>query len=433
MPPKRYVQQQLPSSMQIRVPVNNNNNNNNNPGGYPEDLDDDEEEFQRRVEMVRAEIQARRRDRERDMENLHEVRQQQAEANAPRRQRYATQAPHQDASSRGTRVRNWVFTSSDLQWNPAEDEGYLGPFERGYDPAVIGYISAQIENSENASATNMQRGLHWQGYVEFNEPVSAQTAARLLAIDPGKSWFAVRRGTQAQAIAYTQKEDTAVEGTLFEWGEKKPPDAPTSYQDAIRMVQEGASLVDVVRQHTGVVARNFNGFAKTIALLAEPKKHRPQTIRIFWGETGGGKSTLCRTEAAAVPVNDQNEPMEIYEKPKSEFWEHYTKQRGLVFNEFPPEKDGRPLITMVELLKILDPDPLLLEIKGSHGHANWDHIWITSNNSPYTWYPKASEMQMRALVRKVGVNNCIKFVANPDASEDTPFEDRFFRIPGAWR
>jgi len=64
------------------------------------------------------------------------------------------------------------------------------------------------------------------------------------------------------------------------------------------------------------------------------------------------------------------------------WWDGYQGQKILLIDDF------YGTIKYGKLLNILDIYPLRLPTKGGHTYANWEKIYITSNDKPDKWYQK---------------------------------------------
>jgi len=94
---------------------------------------------------------------------------------------------------------------------------------------------------------------HLQGYIEFESPKRI-TEIRDYPFD--KCRFAIRKGTQAEAINYCHKE-----GDYYEFGEKKNQGARNDLLAIKAMIDEGCTLDDVANEHFGDFTRyNFQKY-----------------------------------------------------------------------------------------------------------------------------------------------------------------------------
>lgn len=281
---------------------------------------------------------------------------------------------------------------------------------------LIRFISAQQEYSR------LQGGLHWQGYVEFNDRVTAREVAELLGLED--SWMEGRKGTQKSAIDYTKKEDTAVQGTYFSVGEPAAPDAAHQFQAAANMALDGASYEEIMAEYPTVALRYSAGLMRMVAANDEAPDWREVKVFIYWGDTGTGKTRGVMEEARAIPPNDEGRAMSVYKKMRGEFFDRYTGARGLLLDEFPEMKQGQHVIPLAYLLEICDGHPLTVNIKGGSANSKWDHVWICSNIPPSKWYPNAHPSQWAAFRRRVPDENVFHYVRGENGEVE--------RIQGDW-
>lgn len=102
------------------------------------------------------------------------------------------------SSKTGTsRHRNWCFTSFEIEPPTYCDRQHK-------------YLVYQRETSPSTGA------LHWQGYCQYSTSVSFATAKRGLGRD--SIHIEPQKGTDAQAIAYCYKTESAIDGTRMEFG-----------------------------------------------------------------------------------------------------------------------------------------------------------------------------------------------------------------------
>lgn len=188
----------------------------------------------------------------------------------------------------------------------------------------------------------------------------------------------------AAAEAYVWKEDTRVEGSQFELGER--PIKRNSKADWDR-VRDDAKCGRLDAIPGDVYVRYYNNLRRIAAdhLTAAPVERE---IVCYWGRTGTGKSRRAWSEAG----------MDAYPKdPNTKFWCGYRGHEHVVVDEF------RGLINISNLLRWLDRYPCLVEVKGSAVALCAKKIWFTSNISPEEWYPDLDEETKAALRRRMTV------------------------------
>lgn len=101
------------------------------------------------------------------------------------------------------KAKDWCFT-----WNnyPKDEAPVTGAPQ-------CSYLVCQEEKGE------VTGNLHWQGYAEFNNPITLKTAQKRLGIEGAHMEY--RRGTPQQASNYCKK-DTFIGARKIEWGTIRP-------------------------------------------------------------------------------------------------------------------------------------------------------------------------------------------------------------------
>lgn len=222
---------------------------------------------------------------------------------------------------------------------------------------------------------------HWQLIVAF------RTKVRLVAV---KKVFGptahCELSRSAAAEAYVWKEDTRVEGTQFEVGERALKRNCAKDWDAIRDAAKSGRLDSIP---SDVLVRYYGNIKKIASDHLAPTPMERE-VACFWGRTGTGKSRRAWEEAG----------MDAYPKdPMSKFWDGYGGQRHVVMDEF------RGGINIAHMLRWLDRYPCIVEVKGSSTVFKATKIWITSNLDPRRWYPEADQETVDALLRRLTITH----------------------------
>jgi len=97
---------------------------------------------------------------------------------------------------------------------------------------------------------------------------------------------------------------------------------------------------------------------------------------VFWGPSGVGKTH--RVFAREPDVYRVKRP----KKGQPLWFEGYDGEKAILLDDF----EG--WIPWDELLNITDKWRMQINIKGAHGNASWERVYLTSNSHPETWYPK---------------------------------------------
>lgn len=265
-------------------------------------------------------------------------------------------------TNNNAKARWWILTI------PAHD------FIR-YLPKGISYIRGQLECG------------HDSGYVHWQLVCHSDGQCRLSAIKKifGSTCHAEPTKSDA-ALEYVWKEDTAVAGTRFELGDQ--PFNPSSEKDWARVYSlarsgdlENPAIPPSVRIRS---YHSLKGIAKD---YARPVVRGPQTVNVFWGKTGSGKSYRAFQEAGE---------MFYLKDPHTKWWDGYRGEENIIIDEF------RGKCEIGNLLKWVDWTPCLAETKGSQVPLRSKKWWIMSNLDPREWYKDLDPESLDAFIRRLG-------------------------------
>jgi len=245
-----------------------------------------------------------------------------------------------------SQARNWCFTLN----HPTEED--MRSIPTLLDQKLT-YICYGVEQgSENKT-------VHLQGYAEFVCPVRLTQCRRYLS----RAHWEIRRGTQTQAIKYTQKD-----GDWHEFGTKK--DTGYSKEQHWDIVLDLAKKGDLEE----VPARVFIAHYHTLKKIAQDYRLMPQTIdgpllnEWHHGPTGTGKSYTVRKENP-----------EFYYKMNNKWWDNYADEDVVLIEDL-----GHSHEWMGDFLKIwADRYPFRAEIKNLSTSLRPKKIIVTSNYLPH--------------------------------------------------
>lgn len=263
------------------------------------------------------------------------------------------------------RAKGWMFTIN----NPGDDD-------RPAMYADVVYCCYQLERGEAETP-------HYQGYVLFAERKRMNQVARVPFLR--RAHLEVRRGTNAEAIAYCSKEETRA-GPFVEIGER--PEVGQGKKkildESCKLVRAGVAVRDMPEEFDAVRVRNGRGLRELQADLRrkEMTKFRHLDVKVLWGPTGVGKTRYAYEHFGMDQVYVLNQPAQ----GTNVWFDGYDKQRCLLIDDF----EG--WIPYRYLLKLLDGYPMELAVKGSFVPALYESVVITSNNAPEDWYREWQEM-----------------------------------------
>lgn len=274
-------------------------------------------------------------------------------------------------NSRGTssRARNWCFTLN----NPSEEELYnlhtILPQAREFR-----FIVFQLEQGLDGATP------HVQGYIEFNCQLRLNAAKRLIS---QRAHLEVRRGSQQQAIAYCEKQETRLEGP---WRYGEPQEGRQGQRSDLLALKsaldEGSTDLQLWEEFFPTMMRYYKGVAQYQILKRDQRRWKSK-VYVLVGEPGTGKSKWAL----------DNFP-NAYWKQRGNWWDGYHHD-DVVLDDF---YGWLPFDT---LLRLLDRYPLLVETKGGQASFIAKNIVITSNALPKEWYQNVRNYS--ALARRIDV------------------------------
>lgn len=242
-----------------------------------------------------------------------------------------------------------------------------------YLPPGFVWIRGQLERGSETGY------LHWQVLAAAD----SKRSLRLIKSTFGDTCHAELSRSDA-ANVYVWKEDTRVEGTQFELGQRPfKLNSKVDWDSVWKAAQQG----DLMAIPAGVRCRNYSTLRKIRSDYAQPVGME-RTCHVFVGPTGTGKSRRAWEEAGCT----------AYPKdPRTKFWDGYRGQEAVVIDEF------RGDIDVSHLLRWLDRYPVNVEIKGSSLPLEAKTIYITTNLPVSMWYPSLDSATYDALLRRLNI------------------------------
>jgi len=221
---------------------------------------------------------------------------------------------------------------------------------------------------------------HLQGYVEFERAVRLAHLTKAL---PG-AHFEVRRGTQAEAIEYCEKQDETHVGGPYRFGE--PTRGQGSRSDLIEVqkaVRAGKRKIELFEEHFPTMVKYHRGVEEYMGLRQVRRSTRP-SVFVFFGGTGVGKSRTARVIGEYVAGSVEG--VYFVPPPKSSglYWDNYDAHKVVVFEEF-----HGGYMTPTFFNQMCDFNPFDVPRHGSRGVPFVASlIIITTNISPRAWWQK---------------------------------------------
>lgn len=241
---------------------------------------------------------------------------------------------------------------------------------------------------------------HWQLVCAFKKKVT---------ITKAKSFFCrqahVELTRSEAAEEYVNKDETMVEGSRFEYGQKQLKRNSKTDWDA---VYEAAKKGDLENIPADVKIRNYTSLKRIAVDHSAPQWREGVTVKVFYGGTGLGKTRKAWHEAGREGV--------YVKDPCTKWWDGYKGEKKVIIDEFTG------MINIAHLLRWLDRYPCMAEIKGFSVPLCATEFWITSNLHPREWYKDITEEQQQALLRRMTLHHFVfEWVPRPD--NPNPNED----------
>ncbi len=259
------------------------------------------------------------------------------------------------ANAPNPRLRLWCFTR-----NKRDDENAL-PDPWAELPQGATWLLFQEEMASRP---------HYQGVIYFKHPTSRGAAVERLG--GGGIHLIGCNGTAAQNKAYCSKTKTSV-GEPVELGVMPVQGKRTDVHNAVSAVRKRgyeAAFIDF----PDTMVKYPNGLKEYSRIAAKKQRgmsYIPPEILVLIGPTECGKTRL----ALDIPSRG------IYIKNlDNEWWDGYNREQTILLDDFYGQ------IKYGYLLRLLDGNPISVNIKGSHAPLLNTRWIITSNSPPWEWY-----------------------------------------------
>lgn len=273
-----------------------------------------------------------------------------------------------------TQARYWAITTATRH---ADDDGTIIRWEPSADliKGPITYVKGQREIG------GQQQYDHWQWFVYCKNRIRFQTLKELLP-----NWSHIEKSNSAAYEDYVWKDDTAVPGSRFEFGERKETCKKDDW-DAIKLDAMNGNFDNIP---SNVLVRHYASITRLRKDYLTPQLRPTCEVNVFWGVTGSGKTYRAFQEATAANGG-------FYRKASTtKWWDGYNGEANILIDEF----DGKS-IGIAHLLQWLDVYPMSVENKGGCLPLGGTRFWITSNINPVDWFPDATPEHRAALRRRL--------------------------------
>lgn len=274
--------------------------------------------------------------------------------------------------------------------------------EFDFDRSDVRFLIAQLEKAP----TTGQR--HWQGYIEFTS--HKRLAAVKAALKSNSVHIENAMGDAASNVKYCSKPESRAfpDRDPFRFGEpsaacvRRKDQGLKSIADAL---DEGVSQVDLSEMFPATMIqyrKQVKGYI-TEKRQREMGSDRPVYVEVRWGCTGTGKTQSVfkddyqRTGKAVSICNQFTPPLQCWRKTNiftkrglAEWFDGYEAEPVLLLDDFYPTTRTDADF----MLSVLDKYYCRVNVKGDTVVAEWQHVVITCNTNPETWFKVNDQLQI---------------------------------------
>lgn len=262
------------------------------------------------------------------------------------------------AEKKNSRVANWVGTWNNPSMTDEEFEKFLNKL---YEDDFLTYAVFQREKGEKCGT------IHFQFFVTFK---SALRFTRVKEILPYGCHFKPMRSTKAKCRNYCSKGDTRVSGP-YEIGEFYEERERTDYNMALRMLHSGFKLSEIWDNYPALEPMYGSRFEKIYTRLHNEQCKctcRNLEVVYIYGPERVGKTSYV--------FGLQDDLSDIYQIALlNEYWfTNYEYQKAIFIDEFTGQ-----IKPITKMNKLLEPYPLMLNMKNGFVYAAFEKVFIISN------------------------------------------------------
>lgn len=269
------------------------------------------------------------------------------------------------------KYRNWVWTINNPSYEyVAGSDDFWNRFG-----GSLRYAIYQIERGGDTGT------IHWQGYVEFDKPISGAALSKMLP----SSYHSRRNGTRIQAREYCRKEESRIGGPFEKGDFGLEPGKRNDLLDVKQLIDDGKEEVVIWDECFVAMTKYFKGVEKYKS-LRQPKRTQVTRWKVYVGKPGTGKTESVQKEYPTA-----------YWKSADEWWDGYSGEDVVVLDEF------HGWLPFHLLLRLGDGSPLPVQVKGSKVHFIATLVVIISNKEPSEWYAyQEKKLDFDAIKRRIG-------------------------------
>lgn len=316
---------------------------------------------------------------------------------------------HADATKRlpsidMVKARGWMLTINAEKHEKIEVDRILGSIP-----------TAAVYSREAGSKTGYE---HFQAYMYFENPRSGKSVRALF----DDAHCEPARKPSVACAAYCSKDRTHLEGPFWLGDYKhvagmapstEQVERKSKFEEAHAKIAEGWQYFDFLADSEWMTwaLRHKQAIQDLVELHDREtygKHDREISVDYIWGPAGSGKTTSILDAFG-------RENVFIADATNAFPFDGYEGQSILLLDDF------RSSLRFEYLLRVLQGQPFLVNVKGSHTLAHWTKVIISANVSLEEQYPNLSERKdplLRRFERGIVFEKTNPDVALPYASRD---------------
>lgn len=265
-------------------------------------------------------------------------------------------------------AKHWCFTLN----NPTDHEKDILTAIGTELPTPFVYLVCGREVGEEGTP-------HIQGFLSLSQRKSMSWVKNAIS---DRIHLETTKGSPKQASTYCKKDGDYDEYGTLPAGSGERTDLARVVAD----IKKGKTMRELSENHPTAVLRYGSGVLR-LRQYVRPSRNNPPQIHVFHGDPGTGKTRR---------VWEFADHSELWVHPGNQWFDGYDQHPSVLFDDF----EGS-WFKLSYLLKLLDRYVFQVPVKG--GFVWWcpTHIYITSNIEPKMWYPNATELHQKALMRRL--------------------------------
>lgn len=273
------------------------------------------------------------------------------------------------------RARAWCFTLF-CNWSEEYKE---------YVPKVIinedrvRYIIYQLE------LTPSSKKYHWQGYIEFKNPISMQGVKN--ALDVHSIHLEMAKGSPFKNQNYCSKDATKIDGP-WEFGKAEGQGCRNDIGEFFESAKK-EGFGNAIRNNLETYVKFHKGLEKAWDYLYEEREYEKKEVIWIYGKTGVGKSKEARKDKGRKFTVPKCNPGKIW-------FDGYSDQDIIILDDLRPDTCSNDY-----LLQLLDGYDIQVEVKGGFRRLKASVIYITSDRSPEDFWDKESDIYYSQFIRRI--------------------------------